>query len=326
MSILVYQTDTMEKVIVLGTDGYVAGTEYFLGTISIASPTVQPTIEDLAIPHALNHRLNDQLEFLGYGLSSGEVKAGDTVKISLFWQSLRQMKQDYDLLLGLKDKTASVGLEAVFPLPNNSYPTSQWQIGETLRTPYDLLIEADVPIGRYQLFGNLLDINGMELASGGFTLSELDVGGREHLFVSPEIRFPMWADVAYHAALIGYDLDSTSTGPGGTLRLTLYWQPVDGMGRSYTVFSHLVDSQGRVWGQKDSVPCDGACPTTSWLEGEFIADEYSVKVDPNAPVGEYQIKVGMYGPESMDRLPAFDEIGRRWLDDSIVLGTTIFVK
>ncbi|HUT15747.1 MAG TPA: glycosyltransferase family 39 protein [Anaerolineae bacterium] len=326
VSILVYQTDTMEKVIVLDTDGYLAGTEYILGTISIASPTVQPTLEDLAIPHALSHRLNDQLEFLGYGLSSGEVTAGDTVKISLFWRSLCPMKQDYDLLLGLKDKTASIELEAVFPLPNDSYPTSEWRIGETLRTPYDLLIEADVPMGRYQLFGNLLDSNGMELVSGGFTLTELDVGGREHLFVSPEIRFPMRADVAHSAALIGYDLDSTSIGPGGTLRLTLYWQPAAGMGRSYTVFSHLVDSQGRVWGQKDSVPCGGACPTTSWLEGEFIADEYGIKVDPDAPAGEYQIKVGMYDPESMDRLPAFDEIGRRWPDNCVVLWTSILVR
>ena len=326
VSILVYQTDTMEKVIVLGTDGYAAGTEYVLGTISLASSTFQPTLEDLAIPHTLSHRLNDQLELLGYGLSSGETKAGDTVRISLFWRSLCPTEQDYDLLLGLKDNTGSVALEAVFPLPNDSYPTSQWRIGETLHTPYDLPIEAEVPIGRYQLFGNLLDSDGKELVSGGFTLTELDLGGREHLFVSPEIRFPMQADVAHSAALIGYDLDSTTIGPGGTLRLTLYWQPVAGMGRNYTVFSHLVDDQGRVWGQKDSMPCGGACPTTSWLEGEFIADEYGIEVDADAPAGEYQINVGMYDPESMGRLPAFDEIGRRWPDDSIVLGATIFAR
>jgi hypothetical protein len=65
----------------------------------------------------------------------------------------------------------------------------------------------------------------------------------------------------------------------------------------------------------------GTHPTTSWLPGEVVVDEYEIVVDAMAPVGEYQIEVGMYDLETMVRLPAFDEQGNPLPGDRILLAT-----
>jgi hypothetical protein len=334
--VIVYQTDTLERVTIVDEKGKPTGMAYTLRTISVTSPTIPPTLEELAIPHALSYDFDGQVELLGYGLSADEaaslteVRSGGVLGLTLFWRALRPMERDYSLLLELSDEAGRTWMEAIFPLPNESYPTSHWQPGEILRTPYDLLIDAAIPSGRYRLFVNLLDDDGRPLVEEGFAVTELGIEGREHLFTVPEIRFPLRADIAHRVTLLGYDLDRTSVEPGSVLHLTLYWQaPLRLQARmetSYTVFTHLLDAEGRVRGQKDSVPCSGTCPTTSWVEGEIIADEYEIAVHPEALAGEYQIEIGMYDPETMSRLPTFDEAGRPLQDDRILLESMIIVE
>jgi hypothetical protein len=236
------------------------------------------------------------------------------------------MEQDYGLLLELRDEAGRTWMEARLPLPNKSYPTSRWRPDEILCPSYDLLIEATVPTGRYRLSVNLLDSDGRRLVEESLAIAELGIEGREHLFTVPEVRFPTRADIARRVAFLGYDLDRTVIERGSVLHLTLYWQALATMDTSYTIFTHLLDAEGHVRGQKDSIPCDGIRPTTSWLKGEVITDEYEITVDPDTPVGEYQIEVGMYDPKSMGRLPAFDKMGGRLPDDRILLGSTITVE
>jgi hypothetical protein len=139
------------------------------------------------------------------------------------------------------------------------------------------------------------------------------------------MRFPAQAQIGAAITLVGYDLDSVTVKPGAALRLTLYWHPLASVPKSYTVFAHLLDGQNRIWGQQDSVPCAGACETTGWVEGEFIADSYVLTVRPDAPAGEYRIGLGMYDPVSMERLPALDDNGTGWPGDRVMLAVPIVV-
>jgi hypothetical protein len=70
---------------------------------------------------------------------------------------------------------------------------------------------------------------------------------------------------------------------------------------------HLIDERGRVVAQADSIPADGLAPTTSWLPGEIVADGH-VLVAPGP--GRYRLLVGLYDPDSGERLPVLDEAGR----------------
>jgi hypothetical protein len=57
------------------------------------------------------------------------------------------------------------------------------------------------------------------------------------------------------------------------------------------------------------VPGGGLLPTTSWLEGEVIADEYEVPIKAGAPPGEYTIEIGMYEASTGERLQVRSEGG-----------------
>jgi hypothetical protein len=201
-----------------------------------------------------------------------------------------------------------------------------WQPGEIRRVPSDLPIDADVAVGQYRLGRNLIDYSGHSLLEEALAICQVTVEGRARVLTEPEVGFRQSAQLGEGVALVGYDLDRTQLGPGDRLRLTLYWRAEARMDDDYTASTHLLDMDNRIRGQRDSVPCGGTCPTTGWLEREFIADEYDIAVDADAPAGEYQIGVGMYDPKTMARLPALADTGERWAEDRILLLSTITVE
>jgi hypothetical protein len=85
------------------------------------------------------------------------------------------------------------------------------------------------------------------------------------------------------------------------------------MDRDYTLFLHLLDEEGQIWGQKDSQPLDGFYPTSFWDVGELVEDEHELMVDPNAPEGDYKLVAGLYYLPTGERLTLPD-------GDMVVLG------
>jgi hypothetical protein len=102
------------------------------------------------------------------------------------------------------------------------------------------------------------------------------------------------------ATLAGYRQRLGASPAGRELRLVLLWQAVGSDGREYTVFAHLLDSQGRLIVGQDNPPRRGTLPTAQWQPGRYVADPYELRLPPDAPAGPYQFEVGMY-----------DEAGRR---------------
>jgi hypothetical protein len=103
-------------------------------------------------------------------------------------------------------------------------------------------------------------------------------------------------------ALVGYDDKVlTSNDKPGTVTLTLVWQALGEMDTDYTVFVHLVDENGTERGQHDSMPMNGAYPTTLWQPGEFITDAHAHAAPDGRPaitaqVGLYQVETGQRPP------------------------------
>ena len=80
-----------------------------------------------------------------------------------------------------------------------------------------------------------------------------------------------------------------------------------------------MDDEDRIWAQKDSVPAGGTRPTTGWVRGEVIVDEYELAVDADAPGGDYILEVGMYEEGTGLRLRVLNE-GGQIVGDHILLG------
>jgi hypothetical protein len=106
--------------------------------------------------------------------------------------------------------------------------------------------------------------------------------------------------------------------------VTLTWTVQARPRRDYTVFVHLVDGQGEVWGYGDSAPRQGNYPTWWWDVDEVIVDEHGLVVTPNAPPGQYVVVAGLYGGDG--RVPAYGiharhSDGARLPNDAVALGT-----
>jgi mannosyltransferase len=113
--------------------------------------------------------------------------------------------------------------------------------------------------------------------------------------------------------------------PGDTLHLSLYWQSNGPTAIPYTVFTHLIGSDGQLYGQWDNQPVRGTYPTTDWLPGESVVDQYEILVSPDAPAGDYHLLVGLYDAATGTRLPALDNEGLV-IGDSAKIQETIIVQ
>ncbi|MDO8670242.1 MAG: hypothetical protein Q7O66_02285, partial [Dehalococcoidia bacterium] len=119
-----------------------------------------------------------------------------------------------------------------------------------------------------------------------------------------------------HGAKVDTDFDAR---PGEVLQLTLYWQALSKIDQRYTVFTHLVDPHEHIWGQRDAEPGSGAKPTTGWVAGAVISDNYGIPVVYGTPPGEYYVEAGIYQPATGQRLPLLGQ-GGTTTGDRILFG------
>jgi len=130
---------------------------------------------------------------------------------------------------------------------------------------------------------------------------------------------PLRARLGDKIILDGYRLIDGGVGAGGIVRLTLHWRVEGEIEEDYKVFVHLLDKEDRLVAQRDSEPQGGTRPTSGWGKGEGVIDNYGVMIPEGLPVGEYEMVVGIYEPESGERLPIVDE-GEVVIGDKVSLG------
>jgi 4-amino-4-deoxy-L-arabinose transferase-like glycosyltransferase len=118
---------------------------------------------------------------------------------------------------------------------------------------------------------------------------------------------------------------AASLSPGDVLVLSLYWNAEGPTQEPLTVFTHLLGPDGQLYGQWDNPPVRGTYPTTEWLPGEEVVDQYEIPVNPAAPLGEYQVLVGLYDPGTGIRLPVLDSDGQV-AGDSVTLSRAVVIK
>jgi 4-amino-4-deoxy-L-arabinose transferase-like glycosyltransferase len=104
--------------------------------------------------------------------------------------------------------------------------------------------------------------------------------------------------------------------PGGTLRFDLAWW-LDGPPPGdvdYHAFAHLVDADGRKFGQHDL----SSFPTTAWRTGDLVLTRFQIAIDPGTPPGEYWVRLGMYTYPDVVNVPVVDAAGNPAADAVMV--------
>ncbi len=297
-----YSKETGQRLSAQDTTIAIHDNALLLATIEVTRPTYPPPLEEVAAQHRLGIAFNDEIELVGFDLGQDSAQPGQQVPLILIWRTLSKPTADYLVSLQLKGIDDHQEQSWLQHPAGGTYPTSKWEQGEIVRDWHDLSLAADTAPGVYKLSVRLVKSDGGAVRSE-VVLGTVTVEGRERLFTAPQIQTLLEARLGDSVAFLGYDQSSTAVRPGDTIYLTVYWQALSEMDTSYTVFTHLLDAQERIWGQMDSIPAGGQAPTTSWIQGEVITDEYEIVVDEEAPAGDYIIEIGMYDAETGRRLP-----------------------
>jgi len=273
------------------------------------------------IEHVEQVNLGDKILFLGYDLDSSRVASGGKVVLTLYWLALEPMAADYTVYLKLVNAVYHVWGEQESRPYWDGLPTNTWHKGQMIGDMREIELLPGTPPGSYQITVNLFDPYRQEelKPERDLMLGPVEVPRREPPTVSTlDIVHPLEVNLGGKVRLLGYNIQSGFR-PGDNINLTLFWQCLEKMDKDYTVFTHLTDAQGRLWGQKDNPPVDGFYPTTGWETGEIVRDQYDIPISPDAPTGEYQIEVGMYLAETGERLPVVDPQSEQ-VTDRVLIG------
>ncbi|MEM7347643.1 MAG: hypothetical protein AAF485_25700, partial [Chloroflexota bacterium] len=92
------------------------------------------------------------------------------------------------------------------------------------------------------------------------------------------------------------------TSPKTILPLRLSWQAKKPINENYHIFIHLVDREGQALAQTDGQPVYWVRPTSTWEVDETIVDRHALWIPESINPGQYQIFVGLYQPETGQRL------------------------
>lgn len=104
--------------------------------------------------HVLDVRLGAGMRLVGFDLEapSRPLAAGDMLGLSLVWEALAPLDEDYIVAAFLIAPDGRPVLQQDRMPQGGFAPTSRWQPGQRLRDNYGFILPADLPAGDYQLW------------------------------------------------------------------------------------------------------------------------------------------------------------------------------
>ncbi len=223
-----------------------------------------------------------QAQLIGFDLPVREPRAGDTLYVTTYWFAAATRGE-----LQLLDARGQIVQTTAFDIST----------GKAVRVVTPLNIPPDAR-GEYALR--------VRVRNDVYTFARISVEPRCAQAFAGDIAHRVDYRLGDSIRLIGYDLPGSNLKPNETLNLKLFWRAERAIEKNYTVFVHVVGTQfnpkqnNPLWGQVDRPP---KIPTTAWLPGEIVREEYAIRIDADAPPGKYTIVVGMYDAATGARLP-----------------------
>ena len=260
-------------------DGAAPGREMLLGIWRV-SPGAdwELTGRDSALPVREMVSVGDDLQLLAHNLSGGSLQPGQTLMASLLWRGSGGLP---DLTLAAEDGSWSRVL-APMGGPRDAI-TLDWR---------EVTLPATAAAGDARL-----------LLPDGRELARWSVDVLPRLDDAPAFALAVGENLGTLASLAGYTLADALAETSAPLEVTLVWQAgAGGAESSYTVFVHLLNDQGQIIAQSDSVPARGARPTSGWRAGEYIVDRHEMRFNALAQPGAGRLIVGMYDARSGERV------------------------
>ncbi|MEM7343796.1 MAG: hypothetical protein AAF485_06105 [Chloroflexota bacterium] len=286
----------------------------------------QRTFEEPPMQQRVEANFANQVKLIGYDLENNRAEPGGGIPVTLYWQGLAWMGDDYTIftkLLRATDQSVHGGRDR---LPREGYRTIYWAPSEIIADSFGSPVDDDAPDGIYYLNVGLykevdnqavslpLMHEGAVIDTTSINIGPIKIGQpataltQQNIAPQTAVNQPFGEPQAL--TLLGYDLadsDNQALTEGQiaaseVLKLTLYWQSEAPLPIDYTAFIHIRDKSGAVVAQKDQPPLHGAYPTSLWDTGDIIADEIMVPLPDNLSTDAYELWIGLYDLQTGLRL------------------------
>ncbi|MBE7554736.1 MAG: glycosyltransferase family 39 protein [Anaerolineales bacterium] len=142
----------------------------------------------------------------------------------------------------------------------------------------------------------------------------------------PRPATPLQADFDGQIIFHGYTLTPSlaktggAVSPGERMALTLVWQAQTQLDTDYAVFVQLRNAANTILASADHQPYQGLVPTSTWPAGGIIQEVTWLSLPPDLPPGRYNIYVGLYRPDNLERLPLRNDTSG---ENALILGPLV---
>jgi len=236
---------------------------------------------------------------LGYNVDADTVRPGGQIAVTLYWQALAPMNENYAVFVHLVNPAGALSAQRdTFPGLGN-FPTNQWKPGDTFADTYRVDIgetayapdEAQVRVGLYLPDGRRLAASSADSQplGDGVTLETVRLVPRPG-----DLPNPVRVNFGNQVALLGYDLNTRVIRPGETFSMTVYWQALGTMEVDYSEFMQVTNASDNIIAQNDGLPLTHPKRTRFWPLGQVLQEERPLTISPDAPAGLYDIEMGVY--------------------------------
>jgi hypothetical protein len=287
-----------------------------IGTAQVPVALTEPTIK--ATYPVLQEF--DQLALVELSPVTTPIEQGQPLFVRAKWAAREHPTRDYACRLSLRDEKGTT-VQSQTELIARSYATSLWPTNAIMAGRYRLPLDPLLSPGLYDLVIAVFDPQTGEDFGEFVAPLGVVIEARERSYAIPPMQARLNVSFGGQMRLLGYDLSREE----GELRLGLHWQALRRMDGDYKVFVHLFDPATEVIvAQDDAMPRQNQYPTSWWAEGEVVSDEITISLK-GLPQGHYRLALGVYDPQTMDRLAAVSPDGTPVADDRVVLDEAVEV-
>jgi hypothetical protein len=252
-----------------------------------------------------------------FAVDRQSAEAGEWISVHIVWSLQKRLDRDLRARLLLLDEAGEQIVHAQ-PVPILAdVPTSHWPLGAYIAQDYRVALPRGLLPGQYPI------AIALDNSAGWFTPNvNLQVTPSTRVFDPPALSHMLNIDFGGQIRLLGYDLQQDDD----ALSLHVAWQTLTEIDRNYTTFVHLFDSTTEhIVAQWDAEPRRGAHPTSTWIAGEVVSDEFHI-VTTDLPAGTYRLAMGLYDGTTGERLSAVRPDRGQLSDDRAVLEDEITIR
>jgi hypothetical protein len=133
---------------------------------------VDEGLEGLVPRYTMGTNLGEKMALMGHDGVPDVVEPGQDIHLTLYWQALTGIAEDYTVFIHLLDEEGQIIAQHDSQPLLGFYPTSFWEQDEVVRDEYDIHVDSSTAPGEYEL------VAGMYLLSTGDRLPILDEGSQ----------------------------------------------------------------------------------------------------------------------------------------------------